>query len=47
MRDADVGQLAIRGHLAYPALKAWATYIALFRHTAWRNERGTKCKTHE
>ena len=44
MRDADVEKLAIRGHLAYPALKAWATYTALFRHTAWRNERGTKCK---
>ena len=44
MRDADVEQLAIRGHLAYPALKAWATYIALFRHIAWRNEMDAKCK---
>jgi len=34
MPDAGVEQLAIRCHLAYPALKAWATSIALFRHIA-------------
>jgi hypothetical protein len=31
MRDADVEQLAITCHLAYPALKAWTTYISYFR----------------